>query len=215
MKILIACEYSGVVREAFAKECVRLGISSQVMSCDLIPTEMSLSLNSSHYQGDVLDIINNGWDIIIAFPPCTYLSYAGIRWFNEEKYGNKAIKRKALGELAVEFVMTLWSTPSNYKCIENPVGYLNTVWRKPDQVIHPYYFGDPESKRTCLWLDNLPLLSYTKIVEPKVYSVRNGDDYKYYRTETIKNQKERSRLFNGIASAMASQWLNYINNQRK
>ena len=203
MKVLIACEYSGIVRDAFIKR------GHDAMSCDILPTESE----GSHYQGDVFDILGEGWDLMIAHPPCTFLSNAGIRWFNEEKYGGKAIERKRKRLLALEFVKKLYECNIPKVAIENPVGYLNNNWRKPDQIIQPYHFGETESKRTCLWLKNLPLLNHTDVVEPKVYGYfKNGKKkgQPIYGTQYCLFSKDRgkirSKFFIGIAKAMANQW---------
>jgi hypothetical protein len=137
------------------------------------------------------------------------LSNAGIGWFNEEKYGDKARERKRKRLEAFEFIKLLWNAPIPRICIENPVGFLNNNWQKPTQVIQPYQFGDADSKRTCLWLKNLPSLTPTKIITPIIYSYYKSGKRKgkpIYRTDYIRNQKERSRFFEGIAKAMANQW---------
>jgi site-specific DNA-cytosine methylase len=198
-RVLVACEYSGIVRDAFKEE------GYYAISCDLLPTEKP----GEHYQGDVREILNEGWDLMIAHPPCTYLSNAGIGWFNEEKYGDKARERKRKRLEAFEFIKLLWNAPIPRICIENPVGFLNNNWQKPTQVIQPYQFGDADSKRTCLWLKNLPSLTPTKIITPIIYSYYKSGKRKgkpIYRTDYIRNQKERSRFFEGIAKAMANQW---------
>ena len=203
MRILIACEYSGTVREAFAKK------GHDAWSCDILPTE----IEGNHLQGDILKFLNRGWDLMIAHPPCTYLSNAGIAWFNEDKYGDKARERKRLRLEGMEFVKKLYNSSIEKICIENPVGYLNNNWRKPDQIVQPYYFGDPESKRTCLWYKNLKPLKHTKHVKPNIYA--------YYKTGKKKGKpiyfndyckfsedrgKIRSKFWKGIANAMADQW---------
>jgi len=204
MRVLIACEYSGRVREAFRKR------GHDAWSCDLLPSDDN---SEFHFQGDCLNFIDRDWDLMIAHPPCTYLSNAGIRWFNEEKYGDKAIDRKRLRLEAHEFFMRLIDAPIEKIAIENPVGYMNSHYRKPDQTIHPYQFGDPESKRTCLWLKNLPKLKHTDVVEPKIYAYykkgpKKGKpiywcDYKMFGED---RWKIRSTTFQGIANAMADQW---------
>lgn len=202
MKILIACEYSGIVRDAFAKK------GHHAVSCDLLATEKP----GEHYQGDVIDILNAGWDMMIAHPPCTYLSNAGIRWFNEEKYGDKARERKQKRLEAMEFVKILWSAPISRICIENPVGFLSNNWQKPTQIVQPNNFGDEDKKRTCLWLKNLPKLHSTSVVEPKIYGIKSRGKNKgmpYFRTEYF-HKNYRSLFFNGIAEAMADQWGNFI-----
>lgn len=203
MKILIACEFSGIVRDAF------IAHGHDAISCDLLPTERP----GPHYQGDVFDIVNNDFDLMIAHPPCTYLSNAGIGWFNENKYGEKARLRKLERIKAFHFVMNLYNADIEKIAIENPTGWLNSHLRKPDQIIQPYYFGDEESKRTCLWLKNLPKLKSTKIVKPKIYSYYKKGNKKgcpIYGNSYLKfsddSWKDRSRTFQGIAAAMASQW---------
>lgn len=131
MRILIACEFSGIVREAFRKK------GHDVWSCDLLDTEIP----GKHIKGDVLKILNDGWDLMIAHPPCTYLSNAGIAWFNEEKYGEKAVLRKQKRLEAFDFFMKFVNSPIEKICIENPVGWANSHFRKPDQVIQPYFLG--------------------------------------------------------------------------
>jgi hypothetical protein len=157
----------------------------------------------------VLSILEDRWDLMIAHPPCTYLSYAGIRHWN-------ALGRKEKREEAMQFFMALYNTPIGKICMENPVGYPNTILRKPDQIIHPYYFGDSVQKRTCLWLKNLPVLNYSETILPKpepLY-IRKGKKHngkKIHWVEGIKGSgekraKERSKTFQGIADAMAEQW---------
>ena len=203
MKILIACEFSGTVREAFRAK------GHDAWSCDLLPTEIP---SLYHIQDDVLEHLDDGWDMMIAHPPCTYLSNAGIGWFNEEKYGEKARERKQLRLKAAEFVEALWDAPIERICIENPVGWLNLHFRKPSQTIQPYYFGDTESKRTCLWLKNLPLLKSTHITIPEIkgYFMSGKKEGKpIYFVDSIHGRNraiERSRTFPGIAEAMAEQW---------
>ena len=203
MKILIACEFSGIVRDAFIAK------GHDVVSCDLLPTEKL----GPHIQGDVLKILNDGWDLMIAHPPCTYLTNAGIRWFNEEKYGDNAKLRKEKRLEATEFVLLLANCSIPKIAIENPVGWLNSYWRKPDQIIQPYQFGDAESKRTCLWLKNLSKLIPTKLVKPKIYGYfKNGKKVgqPIYGTQYCKFSKDRGKIrsvfFKGIAEAMAEQW---------
>ncbi len=200
MKILIACAFSGIVREEFAKR------GHNAWSCDLLPTEIS----GKHYQGNVLDIINDGWDMMLAFPDCTYLTVTGNKWFKPEfkhRFPNREHQRKE----AVEFFLKLYNSKIPQIAIENPVGIMSTVFRKPNQYIHPYYFGDPHSKKTGLWLRELPLLIPTNIVEPIMYTYKNGRKDPIWHVETMKlpkeeRSKERSRLFPGIAKAMAEQW---------
>lgn len=206
MKILLACEESQVV----TKEFRRLG--HEAYSCDILPE--SGGHPEWHIQGDVLPLLYEKWDMIIAFPPCTYLTVTGNRWFNVEKYGDKAIKRHADREIAVDFFMKFANANAPMIAIENPIGVMSTRWRKPDQIVHPYYFGDPERKSTCLWLKGLhPLVHHKKnYVEPNIIKYKNGrgTDSKWHM-ETMKlSSKERSiarsKTFPGIACAMAEQW---------
>lgn len=216
-RILIGCEESQAVCIEFRK----LGI--EAFSCDT--QECSGGHPEWHIKEDVLKVVNDGWDMMIGHPPCTYLSNAGIGWFNEEKYGEKAVKRKANRNEAMEFFMKLYNAPIKRICLENPVGYPNSVFRKPDQVIQPYFFGDAHKKGTCLWLKNLPKLIYCKAdnlfetqttVEPKVLAIqyrkpskyyKGGEEKKRYFTDAgLRNAKVRSKTFDGIAKAMAEQW---------
>lgn len=196
MRVLIACEYSGVVRNAFS---IR---GHYALSCDLLPTE----LEGNHYQGDVFDIIDHGWDLMIAHPPCTYLSLSGNRWYNDTiRYPNRSKDR----ESAVQFFMKLINADIDKIAIENPIGVLSTIYRKPDQIIQPYQFGDSASKSTCLWLKNLPKLEPTNIVDVEYITLKNGKRFSkwYYDTSNVKNRSQiRSRTFQGIANAMADQW---------
>jgi len=203
MKVLVACEFSGRVRDAFIAK------GHDAISCDLLPTER----DGPHYQGDIFDIIEYGFDLMVAHPPCTYLSNAGSLWFNEEKYGDIAKERKVLRLEAQHFVELLYECGISKIAIENPVGYLNNHWKKPDQVIQPYYFGDCESKRTCLWLKGLPILNYTNIVKPKIYSYFKSGKHigkPIYGTQYLSYGKDRGKkrsvTFQGIADAMAEQW---------
>ena len=203
MKVLITCEFSGIVRDAFIKR------GHDAISCDLLPTDRP----GPHLQGDVLPYLEAGWDLIIAHPPCTYLSNAGIRWFNEEKYGEKAKERKLLRLEAQKFVEKIYNSSCPRVVIENPVGWLNNHFKKPNQIIQPYQFGVPESKRTCLWLKGLPKLVPTKLVKPKVYARFKKGPKKgqpIYGTQYMHFEKDRglkrSITFQGVADAMAEQW---------
>ena len=205
MKVLIACEFSGRVRDAFAKR------GHNAVSCDLLEDEGTESNvphpkwgKRLHIHGDVLDILSWGWDLMIAHPPCTYLSVAGLHW-------NKKIKgRQQKTEEAFEFFMRLYNAPIEKVCVENPVGYVNTHFRKPDQTINPFQFGHSERKRTCLWLKNLPPLQPTNEVEPEkpVYICKSGRPL--YFVDAMSPSKDRWKLrsitFQGIADAMAEQW---------
>ena len=205
MRALVACEESQAVTIAFRER------GHEAYSCDILPC--SGGHPEWHLQQDVIPLLEEQWDMMIAFPPCTYLTNAGIRWFNEDKYGEMARQRKIKREEAFGFVMKLKSAPIRKKAIENPVGWLNSHWRKPDQIIQPYMFGDSESKRTCLWLEELDLLEITNVVAPKVYGYfkrgkKTGQPI--YGTQYCKftndRGKIRSKTFPGIANAMAEQW---------
>ena len=202
MKVLVACEFSGVVREAFNQR------GHKATSADLLPTEIP----GDHYQGDVLEILDQGWDLMIAHPPCTYLSTVGNRWFKTDP--TRYEKRLD----AAIFWLQLWHCDISKVCIENPQGYMNTHWKKPTHTIHPYYFGDPQLKRTCLWTRGLSHLEIdsNKHPRPEPMYICQGEKCmgkKIYYTEGIagtgsqeNRQKERSRTFPGIAAAMAEQW---------
>jgi hypothetical protein len=153
-KILVACEYSGRVRDAFLQK------GHEAVSCDLLPTDSP----GPHYQGDVRDILHMGWDILIAHPPCTYLAVSGLHW-NKRGVMVDGRPRSDLTEDALQFVKELLSAPVKKIALENPIGCISTRIKKPAQVIQPWWFGDDASKATCLWLKNLPLLIPTKIVK--------------------------------------------------
>ena len=183
MRVLVACEMSGVVRDAF------LSCGHEAVSCDIVP---SLS-HGPHIHDDVLKHLGDGWDMMIAFPPCTDLSKAGSRYF-KEKYADGRIDK------AVSFVRSLRNAPIRHIAIENPVGVLSRHLRKPTQIIQPYEFGDPYIKTTCLWLYNLPRLVPTNVVVPCAHWVDGGHGGKH------RDPIKRSLSFPGIAKAMASQW---------
>ncbi len=189
MKILIACEYSGIVRDAFAKK------GHDVMSCDILPTE----LEGKHYQGDVFDVLYDDWDMMIAHPPCTHLSVSGARWFTE---GKKPIH---LREDALDFVRKLMDAPIEKIAIENPVSVIGSRIRKSDQTINPYQFGHLEQKRTCLWLKNLPKLKETNNVKEEMMKLPVSQRERIHWLGSGKG-KERSKFYPGIAEAMANQW---------
>lgn len=203
MKILIACEYSGVVRDAFIKR------GHDATSCDTLPTESDLG---PHYQGDVSDILDDGWDLMIAHPPCTYLCSSGLHW------NKKRPERAQKTEDALAFVEKLWRSTIPKVAIENPVGCINTrlsFMPKP-QYIHPYMFGDDASKKTGLWTRGLGSLTPTDMVEPRIVVTPSGRKYPRWGNQydcgrdntpnTPDRAKIRSRTYQGIADAMASQW---------
>jgi len=192
MKILIACEFSGIVRNAFIDQ------GHNAVSCDLLPTEKP----GKHYIGDVRNIINNKnkWDMMIAHPPCTYLACSGARWFK---------KRLTEQKEAINFFMDLVYADIKHICIENPISIMSTIYRKPDQYIQPYEFGHPETKKTSLWLKGLSKLKPTNIVEPGYIIGKDGKRYSpiHYLYKGNKDRaKIRSRTYQGIADAMAKQW---------
>lgn len=187
MRVLTACEYSGVVRDAF------LALGHDAMSCDLEPTESP----GPHYQGDVMDLRAEDWDLVIAFPPCTYLSYVGRAWWNRPG-------RAELREEAVKFARQFedWAPKV---AIENPLGHLQEAWRRPDQRINPWQFGDPYLKRTCLWLKGLPPLMSVELCIPTHSWVSGGGGS--HRTPALhRDAQKRAKSFAGIAAAMADQW---------
>ena len=191
MRILIACEYSGTVRDQF------LALGHDAMSCDIIPTDVP----GPHYQGDIFDVINDGWDLMIAHPPCTYLSNAGARFLYPKKVLNP--ERLALGLQAKEFFMQLLFCDIPKICVENPVP--STVFDLPKyhQVIQPYEFGHPFKKKTCLWLKNLPPLMATMYVQNQESTKVIGN---WFNKGGKDRQKNRAKTFDGIAKAMAQQW---------
>lgn len=204
MKILVACEES----QAVTKELRKLG--HEAYSCDIEPC--SGGHPEWHFQQDVIPLLKEKWDMIIAFPPCTYLTNTGNSWFNIEKYGDKAIERYKLREEAINFFMAFANADCEKIAIENPIGCMSTRYRKPNQIIHPYMFGDAERKGTCLWLKGLPKLVPTNIVEPRIIKYKNGKGTDSpWHVETMKlppkeRAKMRSKTFPGIAKAMAEQW---------
>lgn len=195
MRVLVACEYSGRVRDAF------LTLGHDAMSCDLLPTDVP----GPHHQGDVRDLLDNGWDMMIAHPPCTYLCSSGLHW------NKRRPERAQMTEGALEFVRLLLDAPINRIALENPVGCISTRIRKPDQTIQPWQFGHDASKATCLWLKNLPLLKPTFLIEGRVVNGRrrwgNQTDSGQNRLPPSTDRwKVRSETYQGIASAMANQW---------
>jgi len=181
LNVLVACEFSGIVREAFRKR------GHNAWSCDLLLTEIS---SPYHIQDDVLNNLDENWDLMIAHPDCTHLAVSGARWFK-----NKIEEQRG----AIEFFMKLVNAPISKICVENPVSIMSTVYRKPDQIIQPWMFGHGETKATCLWLKNLPKLQPTKIVDGRVPRV-------HHEPPSPDRWKNRSRTYQGIAEAMANQW---------
>jgi hypothetical protein len=195
MKVLVACEYSGAVRDSF------IARGHGAMSCDLLPTDVP----GPHHQGNVLDIINDGWDLMIAHPPCTYLSVSGMHWTK------RGLRDPKLTEDALEFVNLLLNAPIARIALENPVSVISSRIRKPDQIITPWQFGHDASKKTCLWLKGLPMLQPTKIIEPRVVDGKkrwgNQTDSGQNKLPPSKDRwKIRSETYRGIAEAMAEQW---------
>lgn len=205
VKVLVACEESQAVTKAF-----RL-LGHEAYSNDII--ECSGGRQEWHIQGDCLEVINREkWDMIIAFPPCTYLTLTGNRWFNIERYGDKAIQRHIDRALAIEFFMNIANADCERIAIENPIGVMSTEWRKPNQVVQPWQFGHETTKATCLWLKGLPELTPTDIVSKgEVVTSASGNRMSkwYYETSCLPHDeraKARSKTFPGIAMAMAVQW---------
>ena len=204
MKVLIACEFSGTVRDAF----IRGG--HEAMSCDIEPTDVP----GPHYQGDMFDIINDGWDMIIAFPPCTHLAVSGAKHFAQKRADGRQ-------QQGIDFFLKVANADIPRIAVENPVGIMSSIYRKPDQIIQPWHFGHEAQKTTCLWLKNLPLLQHTKVVDKGSFyisktgkkmptwshDVADANGKKIgYNTPEIK--KIRNKTFQGIADAMAQQWGN-------
>ncbi len=201
MRVLIACEFSGIVREAFRAK------GHDAWSCDLLPTEIP----GQHIQGDVLEVLNDGWDLMIAHPPCTWLCQA-MRT-NAARKDRPKISENFINERqkAFEFVVSLYDAPITKIAVENPIGYLNSAWRKPDQVLRAWHFGHPYKKDICLWLKNLPKLTHTCVPEGWLFggqeyptNLKTLDFWSNKRNQDGKSLK--SKTFSGIANAMADQW---------
>lgn len=195
MRVLVACEYSGRVRDAFAAR------GHFAMSCDLLPTESP----GEHYRGDVRDILGDSWDLLIAHPPCTYLCVSGIHW------NYRRPERAAKTEAALEFARLFFDCDIPLKCIENPTSIISTRIRPPDQIIQPYNFGHDASKGTCLWLEGLPPLRHTRYIPPRIVNGRprwaNQTDSGQNKLPPSKDRgKLRAETYAGVAEAMASQW---------
>lgn len=199
LKILIACEYSGRTRDAFIKR------GFNAVSCDILDTESP----GPHIKGDILDVLDDGWDLMIAHPPCTYLASSGLHW------NKKNPERAQKTEDSLVFVEKLLNAPIKYIALENPIGIISTRIRKPDQYIQPYEYGEDASKKTCLWLKNLPKLKPTKIIEPRLVNGYkrwgNQRDSGHDKFNPSKDRgKLRSLTFQGWADAWAEQWGDYI-----
>ena len=223
MNVLVACEESQRVCIAFRKQGFR------AFSCDIV--SQSGGHPEWHIYSDVRSVLArniifktennerhfvNKWDLIIAHPPCTYLTVTGNRYFNIERYGQKAIERIENRKKAFEFFMMFVNADCEHIAIENPIGYISTHYRKPDQIIQPYFFGDNQRKATCLWLKGLPLLRPDNIVKPEIIHYKNGkgtDNPWHLNTLKLPKEertRERSKTFPGIANAMAAQWGTYL-----
>jgi hypothetical protein len=192
MKVLVACEFSGAVRDAFAAR------GHDAMSCDLLPAETP----GGHYQGDVRDVLGGGWDLMVGHPPCTYLAVSGLHW------NKRRPERALLTEEALEFVRLLLDAPIPLIALENPVGCISSRIRKPDQIIQPWQFGHDASKATCLWLKGLPLLQPTDVL-PGGRAARRANQTASGQNKLSPSKdrwKLRSLTYPGIAEAMATQW---------
>lgn len=213
IRVLVACEES----QAVALEFRKLGI--EAYSCDIL--DCSGGHPEWHIKGDVLEQLNKGWDAIIAFPPCTYLTVTANRWFNVEKLGDYAVEKLKLREQGIDFFKQIADADCENICIENPVGIMSTVWRKPDQIISPWMFGDNTEKKTCLWLKGFPKLKPDTLVKPDIEYFEWVDSkgrHKrqslwYYKTRCLPHKdraKAASKTFAGIAKAIAIQWTDYL-----
>lgn len=197
MRVLVACEFSGTVRRAFR------AMGHEAYSCDLLPSDDN---SPYHIQGDVLEVLNQGWDMLIGFPPCTYLCVSGLHWNNRGRGWEETAR-------ALNFVRALLNAPVRHIAIENPVGCISTQIRKPSQIIQPYMFGHDASKKTCLWLKNLPCLQGSDYYPPRMV---NGKPRWSNQTDSGQNKiapsvdrwAERSLTYEGIAKAMSEQWSN-------
>jgi len=204
MRILIACEFSGSVRDEFIK------LGHDAISCDLEPTETP----GPHYQGDVMDIIDDGWDMMIAFPPCTHLAVSGAAHFAKKRADGRQ-------QQGIDFFMSLVNCNIPKYAIENPVGIMSTNYRKPDQIIQPWQFGNEAQKSTCLWLRDLPKLQPTNIVgKGEFFEWKDGKTgktkrqpkwfYEAFKKNPTERAKIRNKTFPGVAAAMAKQWGNLL-----
>lgn len=218
-RILIACEESDEVRGRFE------ALGFDAWSCDL---QENRNPNAKHYQGNVFDIINDGWDAMIAFPPCTHLAVSGARHFEQKRKDGRQ-------QEGIDFFMQMINAPIEHISVENPMGIMSTIYKKPSQIIQPYFFGDEAQKTTCLWLKNLPLLYHNKtpnLFDTDITHVGKGDMIEFISKKGVKKSqpkwyadafklnadersKVRSKTFPGIANAMATQWSEYIMNNEK
>ena len=222
LNVLVACEESQRVTQALRDNGI------EAYSCDIIPT--SGEHPEWHILYDVTQVLNGDcvcpmekgenlfkigeWDAIIAFPPCTYLTVTGNKWFKEE-YKSRFPTREQDRKNAIEFFLTIANAHCEHIAIENPVGIMSSVWRKPDQYIEPYYFGENARKKTCLWLKNFPALVPTNIVNPDIYVTKSGKTLAQWDMDTMhltgeERAKERSKTFPGVAEAMGKQWGDYL-----
>lgn len=225
LKVLVACEESQRVCSAFRE------LGHEAYSCDII--DCSGDHPEWHIKQDVLPILSptekgidfstvdgtahhvDRWDLIIAHPPCTYLTNTGNRWFDESKYGEKARQRKLDRELAAAFFMEFINADCDHIVVENPIGCMSTRYKKPSQIIQPYEYGHHDRKSTCLWIKGLPNLKPTEIVDPQLQKMGDGKLYSEWHIKTFnmpkeERAKERSKTFPGIAAAMANQWSEYL-----
>lgn len=208
MKILVACEYSGVVRDALTRA------GHDATSCDILPCDSP----GKHHQGDVLEILNEGWGAMVAFPPCTHLAVSGAAHFEQKRKDGRQ-------KQGIDFFMKMVNAPIDIIAIENPIGIMSTIYRKPDQIVHPYYFGDAYSKSTCFWLKNLPKLFHAK--ESDLFAIKTHVEPEYIlcnskKTKSGKSKyskfamlgkgkgKERSLTPQGLADAIGQQWGEYL-----
>jgi hypothetical protein len=212
MKVLIACEESQAVTIEFRK------LGFEAYSCDIL--EQSGGHLEWHFKGDVLDVLNKGWDCMVAFPPCTDLAMSGAKHFEQKRIDGRQQK-------SIEFFLQLVNAPIPFIAIENPIGVMSSFYRKPDQIINPFDFGDPARKPTCLWLKNLPKLKSTNFGDAPLFgeTLNKGEFHttkggktlpKWYNLPPSENRaKIRSKTFPGIAKAMANQWGQYLIKQLK
>lgn len=202
MKVLVGCEESQTICKAFREK------GHEAYSCDILPC--SGGHPEWHIQDDILNHISRNFDLLIVHPECTYLTVTGNKWFKPE-FKHRFPTREDDRKKAIDFFMKFTDITIPKVCIENPVGVMSTIYRKPDQIIHPYFFGDPHPKKTCLWLKGLPLLQPTNMVEPKYRTTKSGKrmpEWGWYGMSSypIARKKMRSKTFQGIANAMAEQW---------